>query len=283
MRDYEHLKRELAAMGGVVICYSGGVDSTLLAKAAVDALGERAVCVMAQSCLNPGYEIDKAVELARELDLNLVLLRADPLSIEEVARNEPDRCYHCKLALFGRVAEIARQQGIEHVLDGANADDASDYRPGADAARELGVRSPLEELGWTKARIREVSRRLGLPTWNQPSRACLASRVPYGTRITHELLNRIEKAEAALRALGFTQLRVRHCGDTARIELMPSEMDKILGPGVRERVTRELLALGYTYVTLDLIGYRTGSLNEALARNQQRSAVRRERGLSNWT
>jgi len=264
MPDYERLVCAIREMGGVVVGYSGGVDSTLVSKAATDALGERAVCVLVDSCLMPRSEIDEAVALADELGFNLVRINADALAIPNVPDNAPDRCYHCKKAIFSRMVEIARARGLEFVLDGGNADDTVDYRPGARATRELGVRSPLKELGFTKARVREVSRELGLVTWDRPAYACLASRVPYGTRLTREILAQVEAAESILREMGFKQCRVRHHGDVARIELEPEDMDAMLAPDARNLVLHRLRAVGYTYVALDLAGYRTGSLNEGL-------------------
>lgn len=264
MLDYDALGSLLKETGGVVIGYSGGVDSTLLAVAATEVLGEQAVCVLVESCLNPEAEMDDAVANAENLGLNLVRLQVDALGIEHVPENKSDRCYHCKMAIFTRLVKIASERGIECVLDGANADDESDYRPGSVATRELGVRSPLKELGFTKERIRAISREQGLPTWNKPSYACLASRVPYGTPLTYELLEQIDRAEQVLRNLGFTQFRVRHHGNLARIELMQIEMDKMIIPGVRQLVLGEFNALGYKYVSMDLAGYRTGSMNETL-------------------
>lgn len=264
MQDYEALKSLLKETGGVVIGYSGGVDSTLLAVAATEVLDGRAVCVLVESCLNPQVEMDEAVTNAEKLGLNLVRLEVDALSIEHVPENKSDRCYHCKMAIFTRLIAIARQRGIENVMDGANADDENDYRPGSVATRELGVRSPFKELGFTKEKIRAISRELRLPTWNKPSYACLASRVPYGTQLTRELLEQIDQAELVLRGLGFTQFRVRHHGALARIELIQIEMDKMLIPSVRQLVLREFNALGYKYVAMDLAGYRTGSMNETL-------------------
>lgn len=264
MDSYEMLKSLLAELGGAVIGYSGGVDSTLLAKAATEALGDRAVCVLIESCLVPRSEVEEAVSHAEDLGLNLVRLQADVLSVENVPENEPDRCYHCKKAVFSMLAEVAKERGLPFILDGSNADDESDYRPGTKATAELGVRSPLKELGLTKEQIRAISRDVGLPTWNKPSYACLASRVPYGTRLTVENLRQIEAAEAVLRELGFKQFRVRHHGDLARIELLPIDMEKANVEAMRACIVRSLKSLGYRYVTLDLAGYRTGSMNEVL-------------------
>lgn len=264
MVDYSKLKSYLSEMGGMVIGYSGGVDSTLLAKAATDALGEKALCVLIESVLNPKAEIEEAVELAEELGLNLVRMPVEALSVPEVRENGCERCYYCKKALFSKLVDLAKEHGLQWVCDGSNLDDSDAYRPGSKAIAELGVRSPLKELELTKEQIRAISRDIGLPTWNKPSFACLASRIPYGTPLTEETLSKIEKAESELRALGFTQFRVRHHGDTARIELMPMEMERITRQTMRVHIVTSLRKLGYTYVALDLAGYRSGSLDEVL-------------------
>lgn len=264
MNDYQRLKTLIARMSGVVVAYSGGVDSTLLAKAATDALGIRAVCVLIESCLVPGVELEEAISQAEELGLHLVRLPVDVLEVDGVQDNEPDRCYHCKRALFTKLVDIARQRDFPYVIDGSNADDEDDFRPGSRALVELAVRSPFKELGYTKEQIRAISREIGLPTWNKPSYACLASRVPYGTELTEDVLGRVELAEQVIRSLGFSQFRVRHHGDIARIEVLPADMERLNESGTRDQVVRALSEIGYNYVTLDLAGYRTGSMNEVL-------------------
>ncbi len=267
MDQYKSLVAMISEMDGVVVGYSGGVDSTLVAKAATDALGERAVCVLIDSFLIPKSEIDDAVMIATELGLNLVRLKMDVLEVNNLAENEPDRCYFCKKAVFSRLLEVARDRGLECVLDGTNIDDGFDFRPGAKAVKELGIRSPLKELGITKEQVREMSQELGLSTWDKPSYACLASRVPYGTPLTLDVLGQVEAAESILHELGFRECRVRHHGDIARIELMPEDMRAMLATEPRKLVLHRFRALGYGYVTMDLAGYRTGSMNEPLVGN----------------
>jgi uncharacterized protein len=262
---YDNLTALLADAGGVLVAFSGGVDSTFLLRAAVDALGERALAVTVASAIHPPFEVEEAECLARELGARHRLLHADPLAVEAIATNPPDRCYHCKQQLFSQLLELARQEGLSIVADGTNADDAADYRPGQRALSELGVRSPLREVGFTKAEIREASRALGLPTHDKPAYACLATRVPYGERLTPERLHRIAAAEQLLRDLGVQQVRVRDHGDTARIEVNPDDWQLLLQPPHRGRLTEALRQLGYRYVTLDLDGYRTGSMNVGVA------------------
>lgn len=262
--DYDKLKSLLAETGGALVAYSGGVDSTLVAKAAKDALGKKALCVLVQSDLMPRRDIEEAVSLANTLGLSFTKIELDPLKIGDVEGNGPERCYYCKKAIFKKLLDLAAEKGIEAVLDGSNVDDDSDYRPGHKALSELGIRSPLKELGIDKARVRSMSRQIGLPTWNRPARACLATRVPYGTPLSKDILRRIDAAEEVVRDAGFDDCRVRDHGDVARIEISASGMRFIMTGMVRQKLVDGLNAVGYRYVTLDLAGYRTGSMNEAL-------------------
>ncbi len=271
------LREILAASGGVLVAYSGGVDSALLLKVAVEVLGDRAHAVTARSEMYPEHEIESAIALAKGMGARLEEIRTDELERELFVENSPERCYHCKKELFGRMVAMAREEGLPLVVDGANVDDTGDYRPGARAAAELGVRSPLREVGLTKAEIREASREYGLPTWDKPSYACLASRFPYGDRITAEALRTVRVAEQVLRDFGFRQFRVRHHGVSARIEVEPKDMPKLLDPAVREKVSEEFHRLGYLYVTIDLDGYRTGSMNEGLGLGRESREVKGER------
>ena len=262
LQHYHALCRALSAYDRVLVAYSGGTDSTLLLKAALDTLGaEQVQAVMVHTPAIPAYQVSNAQRMAALLHLP-VTISVQPLPDDPRFLDGPlDRCYWCKRTLFGALLQLAHQQEIPVVLDGENADDAGDWRPGRRAARELGVRSPLAEVGLAKEAIRAISRILGLPTWDTPAAACLVSRLPYGVRITEERLAMVGEAEMVLRDLGFPHVRVRHHEEIARIELSPEDFPRALQPTTRETITARLRTLGYRYVTLDLQGYRTGSMN----------------------
>lgn len=265
LTKYRQLEKLLASMGGAVVAYSGGVDSTFLLHVAHLVLKDKVLAVVATSLTYPEREVLQALRLAKKMGVKALLVETKEMANPAFLANPPDRCYHCKQELFSTLKKIAAQESLPFVLDGTNYDDRKDYRPGARAARELGIRSPLAEVKLKKEEIRHLSRWLGLPTWDKPSLACLASRFPYFTEIKPERLAKISKAEAILRDFGFKQIRVRHqSDDLVRIEIEPEEFSLIIDPPIRKRIIRGLKSLGYIYITLDLEGYRTGSVNLAL-------------------
>lgn len=262
---YGNLVQYLRELQSVAVAFSGGVDSTFLLRAAHDALGDKVLAVTADLYSTPEREFREAEELCRREGVRQMVCRLDELSIDGFAANPPNRCYLCKKAIFGKILETAKEQGMACVAEGSNVDDMGDYRPGLAAIAELGVRSPLRENGFTKAEIRRMSRELSLPTWEKPSYACLASRFAYGETITREKLSMVERAEQLLLDCGFYQMRVRLHGSMARIELLPDEMEKLFAGNVRKDIVERFKEYGFSYVTVDLQGFRSGSMNEGLS------------------
>lgn len=260
----QRLKSIVREMGSALLAYSGGVDSTYLLKICKDILGDHVLAVVATSETYPAQEIRDAQAMAEKIGAPYEIIATEELAREEFTKNPPNRCYYCKTELFSKLQEMAKERGLNWVLDGSNYEDLGDYRPGREAAKELGVRSPLVEAELTKGEIRELSRRLSLATWNKPSFACLSSRFPYGQQITPDKLAQIDAAEQYLRSLGFTQVRVRHHEAIARIEVPRDSFPLLLAGDTAESIARKLKEIGFTYVTVDLQGYRTGSMNEAL-------------------
>ncbi len=262
----KRLRAILEEMESVLVSYSGGTDSALLLRVARDVLHPNLLAVTARSKTYPVRELDEARSIAGSLGIEHIIIDTDELADERYAANPPERCYWCKRALLGRLIALAAEKGLRHVIEGSNLDDKNDYRPGERAVRELGVRSPLCEAGLTKAEIRELARTMGLPNWDKPAQACLASRFPYGTRITAERLDVVERAERVLADMGLSQFRVRYHGEIARIETLRDEMPLVLDPGTAEKITARFREIGFRYIALDIQGYRTGSLNEGLER-----------------
>lgn len=261
---YDRLKDYLAAFGSVAVAFSSGVDSTFLLYAAKEALGGHAIAVTASSCSFPERELKEAKEYCKKMGIRHFVIKSEELEIEGFSHNPKNRCYLCKHELFEKIGALAKKQGINEIAEGSNLDDNGDYRPGLQAVAELGVKSPLRHIGFTKQEIRELSQYLNIPTWNKQSFACLSSRFPYGDLINEKKLKMVDRAEQLLLDMGFHQLRVRIHGDVARIELLPDEFPKFMEEKTRLSVYKKFKEYGFSYVTLDVLGYRMGSMNETL-------------------
>ncbi len=258
----EQLKNNLKQMKCVAIAFSGGVDSTFLTKVAYEVLGEKAIAVTATSSTYPKRELEEAKQYAKQIGIQHILINSEETEIDNFSKNPNNRCYYCKKELFSKIKQIAKENNLNYVLDGSNVDDTSDYRPGMKALEELGVVSPLRDVGFTKQEIKELSKDMQLDTWDKPAFACLASRFPYGVKITKSKLMQVEKAESFLFSLGIKQFRVRYHDETARIEVFKNDFQKVLNHS--EEITKYFKEIGFKYITLDMEGYRTGSLNEVL-------------------
>ena len=261
---YQKLRNIIKDMGEVVVAYSGGVDSTFLLKVAKDVLGDNVLGVLAASPTYPSREYDKALETAENIGVTVEIINTNETDDKKFKENPVDRCYYCKTELFTKISEIAKGSRFKNFVDGSNADDLNDYRPGMKALKEQGIRSPLQEAGLTKNEIRELSKRLNLPTWNKPALACLSSRFPYGMSINPEKLKMVDEVENYLHDENFINIRARHYGDTVRIEVSPDEINRFFDDKTRRRIVKRIKEIGYTYITLDLEGYRQGSMNEVL-------------------
>lgn len=264
-KKFERLKEILREAGSGAVAYSGGVDSTFLLKVAHDVLGDNVIAVTARSSTYPEREYNEAKKYIAQFGAKHITIVSEELEIEGFSKNPVNRCYFCKTELFSKVRLEADKYGFKHVFDGSNFDDIGDFRPGMKAAKEQGVISPLKLAELTKNDIRELSKQLDIPTWNKPSFACLSSRFPYGKEITVEKLSMVDKAEQFLMDLGFSQLRVRHHDEIARIEVAPQDRVKFFDLDLMDRIGKEFKSIGFKYVTLDIIGYRTGSMNEVLS------------------